>query len=329
MKSAITSTALLLAIAAPAAAQNNDFANVEIRTEQLAPGIAVLFGAGGNIGVSYGDDETVLIDDQFAPLTDRIVAAVAALDPDPVELLINTHWHGDHSGGNENFGESGALIFAQDNVRTRLSTQQGGQFADTPPSPAVALPVVTYENGLKLHLNGDTLHIIHMPHGHTDGDSIIWWEQANVVHMGDLFFNKISLPFIDRESGGSAQGMLAAAEHVLAMTNDDTRIIPGHGPMANRADLVAYRNMLATVVERVQTAIDAGKSLEQVRAMGLADEFAVPDAFIDAPTFTGFVYDSLTDPEMMNGGYAHDAHGDHDHTMHDHDADGADHGHED
>ena len=297
MKFLAAFTALSLVLTAPAAAQEADrFADVEVRAEQLAPGIAVLFGAGGNIGVSYGEDGTVLIDDQYAPLTARIQAAIAALGAEPVEFLVNTHWHGDHTGGNENFGNEGALIMAHDNVRLRMSTQQGGRFADTPPSPAVALPVVTYEDGLKLHLNGDTLHLVHMHDGHTDGDTIVRWENANIVHMGDLYFNRVTLPFIDRQSGGSAQGMLAAAEQVLAMTDAETRIIPGHGPMATRADLEAYRDMLRTVIARVQAEIDAGKSLEEIRALGIADQYSVEGGFIDAPTFIGFVHDSLVNP---------------------------------
>lgn len=290
-------TALSLALAAPAGAQEADrFADVEIRAEQLAPGIAVLFGAGGNIGVSHGEDGTVLIDDQYAPLTARIQAAVAELGATPVAFLVNTHWHGDHTGGNENFGAAGALIMAHDNVRVRMSSDQDTRFGLIPASPDVALPVVTYEDGVKLHLNGDTLHLIHMGHGHTDGDTVVRWENANVVHMGDLFFHQVSLPFIDRASGGSAQGMLAAVEQVLGMTNAETRIIPGHGPMATRADLEAYRDMLHTVLERVRSEREAGRSLEEVQALGIADDYAVDGGFIDAPTFVGFVYDSLETP---------------------------------
>lgn len=299
-------TAVALLVAGPALAQDNTMPDVEIRTEQVAPRIAVLFGAGGNIGVSYGADGTVLIDDQFAPLTQRIEAAVAGLGAEPVRFLINTHWHGDHTGGNENFGTAGALIIAHDNVRERMANQQGGRFADTPPSPAAALPVVTYHDGVMLHLNGDTVHAMHMHNGHTDGDSVIWWENANVIHMGDLFFHRISLPYIDRGSGGSAQGMLAAVERVLAMTNDATRIIPGHGPMATRADLVAYRDMLRTLIGAVEAQIDAGRSLEQIQAMNIAADYAVEGGFIDGPTFIGFVHDSLINPPDMD-----DDHGDH------------------
>lgn len=306
-------TALSLALAVPAAAQEADrFANVEIRAERVAPGIAVLFGAGGNIGVSYGEDGTVLIDDQYAPLTERIQAAIAELGAEPVRFLINTHWHGDHTGGNENFGEAGALIMAHDNVRSRLAAGlEDSRFGPIPPAPETALPVVTYHDGVKLHLNGDTVHVIHMHNGHTDGDSVIRWENANVIHMGDLYFKDVTLPFIDRASGGSAQGMLAAIERVLEMTDDETRIIPGHGPMATRADLASYRDMLSDVIAAVQTAIDAGNSLEEIQALGIADEYAVDGGFIDAPTFIGFVHDSLTDPETA--AHEHDGEGRHEH----------------
>jgi glyoxylase-like metal-dependent hydrolase (beta-lactamase superfamily II) len=197
MKSCAPFAVLSLLVAGPALAQDDPFADVEIRAEQVAPGIAVLFGRGGNIGVSHGDDGTVLIDDQFAPLTGRIQAAIEGLGADPVRFLINTHWHGDHTGGNENFGEAGAVIMAHDNVRIRMA--ENGR--DGRVVPAMALPVLTYHDGIKLHLNG----AIHLHNGHTDGDSAIWWENANVVHMGDLYFNRISLPYIDRDSGGSAR----------------------------------------------------------------------------------------------------------------------------
>lgn len=283
--------------------------DVQIRIERVAPGIAVMFGRGGNIGVSHGEDGTVLIDDQFAPLTGRIQAAISDLGADPVRFLINTHWHGDHTGGNENFGEAGALIMAHDNVRVRMAENgAGGRVV-----PATALPVITYHDGVKLHLNGDTVHAIHLHNGHTDGDSVIWWENANVVHMGDLYFNQISLPYIDRDSGGSAQGLLAAADHVLTMTNDETRIIPGHGPMATRADLVAYRAMLATVIEQVRSAIDSGNSLEEIQAMNIAAPYEVEGGYISGEEFIGFVHDSLTDPDAMAHPHEHDDHGpDHD-----------------
>ncbi|WP_339827197.1 MBL fold metallo-hydrolase [uncultured Parasphingorhabdus sp.] len=277
------------------------FAGVEIKVVPLAEGVAVLFGAGGNIGVSYGPDGTVLIDDQFAPLTPKIQAAIAGLGAEPVTYLINTHWHGDHSGGNENFGKAGALIMAHDHVRERmLGIQKSGRGND-PASAVEALPTVTYHDGLKLHLNGDEVQIKHMKHGHTDGDSIIFWKKANVLHMGDLFFNKMSLPFIDLDSGGNARGILAAADKVLTMVNDDTKIIPGHGPMATKTDLIAYRDMMKTVIGAVVKAQGEGKSLEQVQAMKLAGQWDVnPDAFIKGDAFVAAVYKSVQKPEHVD-----------------------------
>jgi cyclase len=268
---------------------------VQITVEKLAPGVAVLFGQGGNIGVSYGADGTVLVDDQFAPLTPKIQAAVSALGATPVKFLINTHWHFDHSGGNENFGKEGALIMAHDNVRTRMSAGADMPGRKIPPAPPVALPVVTYHDGLKLHLNGDEVRTLHVHDAHTDGDSIVVWKTANVVHMGDLFFNKVTLPFIDLNSGGNARGLLAAANTVLSMTDDKTKIIPGHGPMATRADLVTYRDMLKSVIGAVESGIKAKKSLSQIQAEKPAAPWDVnKDAFIKGDAFVEAVYKSLT-----------------------------------
>jgi cyclase len=287
----LASAAALLAI--PAAAQQ-DFSKVEIKAETLAPGVTVLFGAGGNIGVSHGKDGTVLIDDQFAPLTPQIQGAVTKLGATPVKFLINTHWHGDHTGGNENFGKAGALIMAHDNVRIRMAAPQTRGERTTPASPAVALPVVTYHDGLSLHLNGDEIRTYHMHDGHTDGDSIIIWKKANVIHMGDLFFNKVTLPFIDLDSGGSARGMLAAVQKTLTLTNAQTKIIPGHGPVATETDLIAYRDMLQTVIGAVDSAIKAGKSLAEIQATKPAAKWEVVGGFISSDRFIEAIYTSLT-----------------------------------
>lgn len=274
-----------LILSAPSFAQ--DLSKVEIKAEQVAPGVAVLFGAGGNIGVSYGEDGTVLIDDQFAPLTGKIQAAVAALGAQPVKFLVNTHWHYDHTGGNENLGKAGAVIMAHDNVRVRMAAGQG----DQKPAAKVALPVVTYADGLKLHLNGEEVRVIHMPAGHTDGDSIVVWAKSNVVHMGDLFFFRMSFPFVDASSGGNVRGIIAAADKVLFMVDDQTKIIPGHGPVASKADLQQYRDMVAVIVSRVEAGIKAGKTLEQIKAGRPADGFGVkPDGFITADRFVETVY---------------------------------------
>jgi cyclase len=285
---------LVLSACSESNAQEADrFAAVQISAEPLADGVAVLFGAGGNIGVSYGPDGTVLIDDQFAPLTDKIQAAVKDLGAGPVKYLINTHWHWDHTGGNENLGQSGVMIMAHDHVRDRLI--KGND--NVPPAAPEALPVITYHDGIKLHLNGDEVHVQHMKHAHTDGDSIVFWKKANVMHMGDLFFNKVTLPFIDLSSGGNARGILAAAEKALTMADDDTKIIPGHGPMATKTDLIAYRDMMKTVIAAVEKAQGEGKSLQEVKAMKPVAQWDVnPDAFIKGDAFVEAVYKSLQKP---------------------------------
>lgn len=282
--------ASIFTLATPGQAQQ-DFSKVEVKAENLAPGISVLFGAGGNIGVSHGEDGTVLIDDQFAPLTPKIQAAVAALGASPVKFLINTHWHGDHSGGNENFGKAGAVIMAHDNVRVRMATDQKTPMGEVKASPKAALPVITYAEGLKLHLNGEEVRVIAVAPAHTDGDSIVHWTKSNVIHMGDLFFHKMSYPFVDRSSGGDVRGVIAAAEKVLAMANGQTKIIPGHGVVASKADLQAYRDMLVAIVGKVEAAVKAGQSLEEVKAMKPADGFGVnPSGFITADRFIEMVY---------------------------------------
>ena len=286
MRRLLASAALIAS--GPVVAQ--DLSKVEIKTEQVAPGVAVLFGAGGNIGVSYGEDGTILIDDQFAPLTEKIQTAVSTLGAQPVKFLVNTHWHYDHTGGNENLGKAGAVIMAHDNVRVRMAAGQG----DQKPSAKVALPVVTYADGLKLHLNGEEVRVIHMPAGHTDGDSIVHWTKSNIIHMGDLFFLRMSFPFVDASSGGNVRGVIAAADKVLAMADDQTKIIPGHGAVATKADLKQYRDMVAEIVAKVEISAKAGKTLEQIKAERPADGYGVKaDGFITADRFVETVYNMV------------------------------------
>ena len=285
--------ALLALSAAPVAAQQ-DFSKVEIKAQELAPGVAVLFGAGGNIGVSYGEDGTTLIDDQYAPMTEKIQAAVASLGATPVKFLVNTHWHGDHSGGNENLGKAGAVIMAHDNVRVRMANDQKTSFGEIKASPKAALPVITYADGLKLHLNGEEVRVIAMPPAHTDGDSIIHWTKSNVIHMGDLFMLQISFPFVDRDSGGDVRGFVTAADKVLAIANDQTKIIPGHGAIATKADLQNHRNMIAAVIAKVEAGIQAGQTLDQIKASKPTEGFGVnPKGFISADAFVETVYNNL------------------------------------
>lgn len=293
MKKLFTTAAIGLATVAPAFAQQ-DFSKVEIKAERLAPGVAVLFGAGGNIGVSYGEDGTILIDDQFAPLTPKIQKAVSDLGAQPVKFLVNTHWHGDHSGGNENLGNAGAIIMAHDNVRVRMASDQQTAFGEVKASPKAALPVVTYADGLKLHLNGEEVRVIHMPAAHTDGDSVIFWTKSNVIHMGDLFFHKMSYPFVDAGSGGNVRGVVAAADKALALANDQTKIIPGHGAVATKADLQQYRNMVAEIIAKVEAGIKGGKTLDQIKAEKPADGYGVnASGFITADRFVETVYSMI------------------------------------
>lgn len=287
--------ALLFLFAAPVAAHQQQPAPVEARIERLAPGVAVLFGRGGNIGLSYGADGNVLIDDQYAPMTERIVAAVRSLDPDPIRFVINTHWHGDHTGGNENLGRAGTIIVAHDNVRRRMSMDQLVRGERVVASPAGALPVVTFSANLSFHFNGDEIRATHVAHAHTDGDALIYWTGANVLHMGDVYFNG-SLPFIDLDSGGSIDGAIAAVEAGLAIANERTRIIPGHGPVASRADLTAYRDMLKGLRDRVAEAIGAGRSLDEIKALRLADAHARPNWFITPDIMIETIHRSLTHP---------------------------------
>lgn len=291
----------------PAAAQQQDFSKVEIKAQNVAPGLSVLFGAGGNMAVSHGADGTVLIDDQFAPLTPKIEAAITALGATPVKFLINTHWHFDHSGGNENFGKAGALILAHDHVRDRMSVAHDTRFGKIPASPPVALPVVTYHDGISLHLNGDRVRTMHIKHAHTDGDSVVLWEKANVIHMGDTFFHQVTLPFIDLDSGGSAKGLLAGIGQVLTMIDDKTVVIPGHGPVATKADLIVYRDMLASIIASVEAGRAAGKSLAEVQAMKPAAKWDIAGGFISADDFVATVYASLGRPDHHQGeGRPHD-----------------------
>ncbi|MGH7163677.1 MAG: MBL fold metallo-hydrolase [Planctomycetota bacterium] len=279
---------LLALLAHPLAAQ--DPAAVELKSEKMGEGVWMITGQGGNIGVCAGKDGVLLIDDQFAPLTAKVKEAVKALSDKPIRFLINTHWHGDHTGGNENFGRAGVLIVAHENVRKRMSVEQFQEAfgRKTPPAPEAALPVVTFAESVTFHYNDEEIHAFHMPPAHTDGDSAIRFRKANVLHMGDLFFNGM-YPFIDLSSGGSVDGVIGAADRILEMTDEKTRIIPGHGPAATRADLEAYRAVLSDVRDRVAKLLDEGKSVAEVVAARPSSDydekwgkgFMKPDKFVE------------------------------------------------
>ena len=293
----VGSSAAALALAAAVTAQERDFSKVEVTSAKLAEGVYMLVGAGGNLGVSAGESGVFLVDDQYAPLTAKIRAAVAAISTKPIRFVLNTHWHGDHTGGNENLGGEGVLIVAHDNVRKRMSVEQFNELFDskTPPAPQAALPLVTFGEDVTFHLNGDEIHAFHVPPAHTDGDSIIHFRKANVVHMGDLYFNGM-YPFVDIWSGGSFEGVIAAADRALTIGNDQTKFIPGHGPVASKADLKGYRDTLAAIRDKLKPLLAAGKSLDEVKAAKptAAWDEKLGQGFMKPAVFLEIVYKSLS-----------------------------------
>ena len=274
---------LSLLISISAYSQQDDFAKVEIVTHEVAPGIYMLEGMGGNIGVSVGEDGVFMVDDQFAPLTDRIITAIAALTDQPIRFLINTHWHYDHTGGNENLGKRGVLIVAHDNVYARMSTDtEIGAFKQVvPAAPKVALPVITFNDNVTFRLNGEEIQVAHYRNSHTDGDSVIHFKQANVLHTGDIWFNGF-YPFIDVSNGGSIDGVISSIRALIELADDDTRVIPGHGPVGGKQAMSASLHMLETVRERMRRLIAEGKSLEEIVELR-------PNADYDADLGAGFL----------------------------------------
>lgn len=286
---------LIITLPLTAVAQQ-DMDAVEIQTIELADGLYMLTGAGGNMGLSVGPDGAFLIDDQFAPLSDKIMAAIAAVSDAEVEFVLNTHWHGDHTGGNEPFGAAGALIVAHENVRRRMDPAtftdvmgRSNQAADD------ALPVVTFTDDVSFWWNGEHIQAHHTDSGHTDGDSVVWFHNANAVHMGDNFFVGM-LPYIDLDSGGDVDGMIAAAEYVLGRADESTQIIGGHGPLAGVVQLREFKELLTTVRDRIQGHIDEGMSLEEVLAAAPVAEYEhMATGFMPVERFIGILYKNLSE----------------------------------
>jgi cyclase len=279
-----------------AVAQQRNFDAVQIRTTQVAPGIYMLEGEGGNIGVSAGEDGVFLIDDQFAPLSQKIMTAVKAISEKPIRFLMNTHWHGDHVGGNENFGKAGTVIIAHDNVYKRMSV--GGAITmlkqNYAPYPKAALPAVSFSQSATFHLNGDDVTSTHLPPAHTDGDSFVRFTKANVIHTGDVFA-AYRYPFIDPESGGSVKGVLRAIDAMLPMIDDNTKVIPGHGGLSSKKDVLAYRKMVAAAIAKIEPMVKSGKSLQQVLdAKPLAEYDAEWGKFRKTDAFVEIVYSGLS-----------------------------------
>ena len=274
-----TTSAILGLLVCPALGSAQNFDNIRILTIPVTESIYVLQGSGGNIGVSIGDDGTFIVDDQFAPLTAKIVAAIAELTDNPVDFVVNSHWHYDHTDGNENFGRAGALIVAQDNSRRRMETVQviSVNGREQAPYAEVGLPKITFLESMRFYYNNNTIDVIYTGPGHTDGDAQVYFRDANVFHTGDMFKSS-GLPFIDQPNGGSTDGMIDALWTMAGLINDDTIIIPGHGELSTRADLLAYRMMLVTIRGRIKDQIARGRSADQVVASSPARGYVEPGA---------------------------------------------------
>ena len=296
LRTLLCGTILFIFSIHPALARQ-DADEVQIETIHVSGNVYMLVGSGGNLGLSVGDDGAFLIDDQFAPLTEKILAAIQSLTESNVQFLINTHWHGDHTGGNENMGKVGAIIVAHENVRKQMTVDHflAAFNSTTPASPESALPVVTFTESVTFHWNADEIRVFHVDPAHTDGDSVIHFKKANVIHAGDVFFNGM-YPFIDTSTGGNLNGMISAAKIILALATDETKIIPGHGPLATRADLEGYYEMLVTARDLIKEQVDAGKTRDEVIA---AKPTATLDAawgggFLPPDMWVGIVYDGMT-----------------------------------
>jgi len=271
---------------------------VDFETFQLSDTVYMLKGAGGNVGISTGEDGLYIIDDQVSPITEQLLEAIKKVSDKPIRFVINTHYHADHTGGNETIGGAGAVIVAHDNIRKRMTTEQVSIFMNstTPPYPKGALPVLTFNDRMSLHLNGESATAYYVANGHTDGDSIIHFPVSNVIHMGDMFFNGL-YPYVDLDAGGSIHGVIAAADLALSMADESTRIIPGHGPLATLEDLEDYRDYLIKAIGNVQALIDQGMDLPQVIAAKPTAEWdeTLGKVWIKPPQFVTFIYNSLQD----------------------------------
>ena len=291
--SLVTLACLLILGAGLATAQQRDFSNVEIKATHVRGNIYMLNGTGGNIGVSIGSDGVLIVDDKFAPLADKIRAALKEVGGGELKFILNTHWHGDHTGGNQVFGPE-APIIAHTNVRKRLATDQHLLGRDVPAAPKEAWPVITFDHSVSVHFNGEEIKAVHFPRGHTDGDTVIFFTGSTVVHMGDDFFSG-RFPFVDLGSGGDVEGLTKNIAAVLKKLSADVKIIPGHGPVSTLDDLKTYHRMLVETTNIVRAAMAAGKSLEEIKAEGLPEEWSSwGSGFIPAERWLETIHASLS-----------------------------------
>ncbi len=291
---------IILSVVFSITAKAQDFDAVRIETVPVADNIYMLKGSGGNIGVITGDDGVLIVDNQFAPLAPKIKAAIAEISEKPIKYVINTHWHGDHMGGNEVFGAAGSIIIAHDNVRTRLSTDQfmAHQQRAVPASPEVAWPIVTFSDEITYYFNDEEIFVRHAPPAHTDGDVAIYFKNANVIHMGDAFV-RYGYPFVDISSGGSVTGMSKNLEEIIDLINDNTVVIPGHGELSSRQDMIEFRDILNDIVAGVKKGIDEGMTLEQLQSSEIASKYDQQwgGGFIKGKDFITFTHQSLVRSE--------------------------------
>lgn len=286
----IVLTAMLTLVTQAVFSQNME--NVKITTTKVTDKIYMLQGQGGNVGVLVGEDGTLIVDDQFAPLTKKLQTAIANISDHPTQFLVNTHWHYDHSDGNENFGAAGAIIVSQENSRTRMTEDQVLQMSGYKQEAYnhQGLPKITFEESMSFHYNGETVNVFHLGPAHTDGDAVIHFVESNVFHTGDVFV-RYGLPFIDQPNGGNVEGMIAFVDAIAALADDDTKIIPGHGQVSSKEDLIAYRDMLQSMTDSIKQSMDKGMNLQQITDTKPFNQYS--DGFVTRDAFVKIVFDSI------------------------------------
>lgn len=296
MKLAAVTLFAVLFLLSGSYSEGQDFSSVQVEAIKVSGNVYMLTGTGGNIGISAGKDCVFMIDASYAPLTEKIKAAIRTFSPKPTKFVVTTHWHQDHTGGNENLSREGAIMVAHENVRKRLGSEQFVGFFNRkiPPMAESALPIITFSQDISFHLNGDDIFIFHVAPAHTDGDAIVHFRQSGVIHTGDIYFNGL-YPFIDLSAGGSVDGVIAAVKQLISLCGNNTKVIPGHGPLSDKAGLEAYLKMLVTIRDRIANEIKAGKTLDEVIASKPTRDFdpILGKGFLKPEQFVKIVYGSL------------------------------------